>query len=94
MAKLSIARKHHLSHRKAKEEAQKVAEDLKQRFELSYAWRGDDIEFQRPGLTGRMCVGKNEVRLDCELGILLSLLRSKLESEIDREFELRFGKSA
>ena len=91
MAKLSIAKKHRLPHKKAKEAAQKVADDLRARFELDYAWRGDAIEFRRPGLTGMMHVTRDEVRLDCELGMLLSLLRPKLEAEIDREFEKRFG---
>jgi putative polyhydroxyalkanoate system protein len=94
MARMSIARKHHLSHKKAKEAAQKVADDLKKRFELNYAWRGNEIEFDRPGLSGTMHIGKDEVRLDCELGMLLSLLRPKLESEIDKEFERRFGKAS
>jgi putative polyhydroxyalkanoate system protein len=91
MAKLSIARKHQLSHKKAKDAAQKVADDLKARFELTYAWRGNEIEFNRPGLSGKMHVGKDEVRLDCELGLMLSLLRPVLEAEIDKEFRQRFG---
>ena len=93
MATMSIAKKHRLSHKKAMEAAQKVADDLKKRFDLNYAWRGNEIEFDRPGLSGTMHVGKDEVRLDCELGILLSFLRPKLESEIDKEFEKRFGKA-
>jgi putative polyhydroxyalkanoate system protein len=93
MARMSIAKKHRLPLKKAKEAAQKVADDLKARFDLTYAWRGNAIEFHRPGLSGKMHVGKDEVRLDCELGMLLSLLRPKLESEIDKEFERRFGKS-
>lgn len=91
MARLSIARKHQLSHKKAKDAAQKVADDLKARFELTYAWRGNEIEFNRPGLSGKMHVGKDEVRLDCELGLMLSLLRPVLEAEIDKEFRQRFG---
>jgi putative polyhydroxyalkanoate system protein len=91
MARLSIARKHQLSHKKAKDAAQKVADDLKARFELTYAWRGNEIEFKRPGLSGKMHVGKDEVRLDCELGLMLSLLRPVLEAEIDKEFRQRFG---
>ena len=94
MARMSIAKKHRLSLKKAKEAAQKVADDLKERFDLNYAWRGNAIEFDRPGLTGKMHVGKDEVRLDCELGLLLSLLKPKLESEIDKEFEKRFGKAS
>jgi putative polyhydroxyalkanoate system protein len=91
MARLSIARKHHLSHKKAKDAAQKVADDLKARFELTYEWRGNEVEFKRPGLSGKMHVGKDEVRLDCELGLVLSLLRPVLEAEIDKEFRQRFG---
>ena len=94
MARMSIAKKHRLPLKKAKEAAQKVADDLKARFDLTYAWRGNQIDFSRPGLSGTMHVGKDEVRLDCELGMLLSLLRPKLESEIDKEFEKRFGKTA
>jgi len=90
MSKLSITKKHRLSQPKAKAAAQKVAEDLQERFGLSYAGRGNAIEFERTGLSGKMQVGKNEVRLDCELGILLSLLKPKLEAEIDKEFAKRF----
>ena len=94
MATMSIAKKHHLTHKEAKAAAQKVAEDLKERFDLKYKWRGDSIEFQRPGLQGEMRVGRKEVRLDCELGMLLSLLKPTLESAIHREFDKRFGKPA
>ena len=92
MAKLSIARKHSLSHQQAKVAAQKVADDLRDRFDLHYEWRGDSIAFKRTGLSGEMYVGKSEVRLDCELGMLLSLLKSKLEAEIHTEFAKRFTK--
>jgi putative polyhydroxyalkanoate system protein len=91
MARLSIAKKHRLTLKNAKGAAQQVADDLKARFDLEYAWRGNEIEFRRPGLSGTMRVGKDEVRLDCELGFVLSLLRPVLEAEIDKEFRQRFG---
>ncbi len=94
MTTMAIAKKHHLSHKDAKAAAQKVADDLKERFDLKYKWRGDSIEFERPGLTGEMHVGRNEVRLDCELGLLLALLKPTLEAAIHREFNKRFGKPA
>jgi len=93
MTTLAIAKKHHLSHKDAKAAAQKVADDLKERFDLRYAWRGDAIEFERPGLTGEMHVGRSEVRLACELGLLLSLLKPTLEAHIHKEFDKRFGKA-
>ncbi len=94
MTTMSIAKKHHLSHKEAKAAAQKVADDLKDRFDLSYAWRGDSIAFQRSGLTGEMHVGRSEVRLDCQLGLMLTLLKPTLEAAIHKEFDKRFGKPA
>lgn len=94
MASLAIVRKHHLPHRKAKDAAQKVADDLRSRFDLQYRWRGDDIEFRRSGLHGVLHVGADEVRLDCELGFMLAVLKPAIEKEVHRELERRFGDSA
>ena len=91
MAALSITRKHRLSHAAAKAAAEQVAQDLRARFDLAYTWEGDRIQFQRPGLTGALAVGKNEVRLDAELGFLLSALKPAIEREVHKEFDKRFG---
>ena len=48
MPTIVMSKKHTLPHKKAKEAAQKVAEDLNERFDLDYTWHGDRIEFQRP----------------------------------------------
>ena len=82
MAMISIASKHELSHKKAKDVAEKIAKDLKKRFELDYAWNGDDIDFERPGVTGRMHVGKDTISLDVKLGFLLTPLKPAIEREI------------
>ena len=92
MAHIAIAKKHALTHPKAKAAAEKVAVDLNKRFDLDYAWKGDDIEFKRPGLTGALHVGKETVRLDCELGFMLSLLKPTIEAEVHKQFDKYFGK--
>jgi putative polyhydroxyalkanoate system protein len=91
MATIAIAKKHSLSHKKAKEAAQKVAEDLNARFDLGYSWNGDCIHFSRPGLTGQLHILKDEVRLDCKLGFLMSAIRPAIEREVHKEFDKRFG---
>jgi putative polyhydroxyalkanoate system protein len=93
MAVIAIAKKHRLSHKKAKEAAGKVADDLNARFDLEYTWKGDEIEFRRPGLTGALRVGKDAVRLDCELGFMLSLLKPAIEAEVHKQFDKYFGKA-
>lgn len=91
MATIAISKKHDLSHGKAKEAAQKIADDLAQRFDLECAWNGDNIEFERSGVAGRLHVGKNEVRLDCQLGFLLSMLKPTIEDTVHRDFDKYFG---
>lgn len=92
MAIIAIAKKHELSHAKAKQAAQKIADDLAQRFDLSCEWKGDCIEFERTGVSGALHVGKDEVRLDCQLGFLLSMLKPTIEDTVNRDFEKYFGK--
>ena len=53
MATISIARKHSLTHKKARDVAEKIAKDLRKRFDLDYEWHGDHIDFERPGGNGR-----------------------------------------
>jgi putative polyhydroxyalkanoate system protein len=91
MATLSIIKNHHLSHDAAKAAAEKVAQDLRARFDVTYAWEGDRIRFERPGITGALVVTKDQVRLDAQLGFLLSALKSSIEREVHKEFDKRFG---
>jgi putative polyhydroxyalkanoate system protein len=87
MATISIVRKHSLSHAKARAVAEKIARDLKKRFDLDYEWDGDHIDFERPGVTGRMHVGRDRIKLDVQLGLLLGMLKPTIEREIDTQLD-------
>lgn len=87
MASISIGRKHSLPHKKAKEIAEKIAHDLNDRFALEYAWHGDHVDFERPGVSGRMVVGKDELRLDVHLGLLLTPMKPAIEREIHAQLD-------
>jgi putative polyhydroxyalkanoate system protein len=91
MATISIARKHSLSHRRARTVAEKIAKDLKKRFDLEYGWDGDHIDFERPGVSGRMHVGKERIKLDVQLGLLLGMLKPAIEREINAQLDLLLG---
>jgi len=94
MPTISITREHALTHNKAREAAEKVARDLKKRFELDYAWDGDDVTFKRPGVTGRMHVGKDRVALDVKLDMLLTLLAPVIEREIHAQLDKLFASTS
>jgi putative polyhydroxyalkanoate system protein len=93
MATISIARKHKLTHKKAKAVAEKIASDLNKRFGLDYAWNGDRVEFERPGLSGHMSVGKDRIALDVELGWLLVALKPTIEREITAQLDKLVGEA-
>jgi putative polyhydroxyalkanoate system protein len=93
MPAISIKRRHKLDHKKAKAAAEKIARDLNKRFDLAYEWDGDQIEFERPGLSGSLHVGKTNVRLDVELSFLLFALKRPIEQEINKQLDALVGKA-
>lgn len=92
MPNISIRRRHSLDHKKAKAAAQKIARDLDQRFDLAHEWNGDEVSFERPGLSGSMHVGKNEIRLDVELSFLLLPLKGPIEQAIHKQLDAVLAK--
>ena len=92
MPSISITRAHTLSKKKARDAAERIARDLEQRFDLAYAWEGDHLVFERPGVTGRIEVTKDSVTLDVRLGLLLTPLRHSIEREIHVQLDKLFGK--
>ena len=93
MPTISIQRRHKLEHKKAKAAAQKIAKDLHQRFDLQCAWDGDNVSFQRPGVSGQMRLGKNDVELKVQLSFLLTPLKGPIEHAIRDELDTLFGEA-
>jgi putative polyhydroxyalkanoate system protein len=91
MPTISIAKSHRLPHKKAKEVAEKIARDLRSRFSLEYAWSGDRVDFERPGVSGSMQVTKDQIRLDVALGFLLTPLKPAIEREIHAQLDRLLG---
>ena len=87
MATISVVKKHHLSHAKAKNVAEKMAKDLDRRFGLACTWHGDECRFERSGLTGSMHVEKDRIALDVKLGFLLSAVAPSIERAIHEQLD-------
>ena len=91
MATISVVKKHHLTHAKAKVVAEKMAKDLHKRFDLACTWDGDECRFERSGLTGHMHVGKDSIKLDVKLGFLLSAVAPSIERAIHEQLDPLVG---
>lgn len=91
MAHISIHRQHKLTPKKAQQAAEKIAVQLKEKFDLDYAWHGQQLDFERPGVSGAMLLEKNSVKLEVQLSFLLLPLRGRIEEEIHRRMDELFG---
>ena len=90
MSRIDIRAHHKMDHEHAQEAADSLASDLAEKFSIDYGWDEDDIHFERPGVHGMISVGVDEIRIQAELGILLALLKTRIEEEIENHLSEHF----
>lgn len=91
MSDILIHRVHGMTLKKAKQAAEHIAAELAEEFDIDYAWEGNMLEFSRAGVKGTIAVDKKQVEIHARLGLLLSMLHSKIEREIHRFCDENFG---
>ena len=57
------------------------------RDSVKHGTQGEHIDFARPGVTGRIHVGKDRIKLDVQLGLLLGMLKPTIEREIEAQLD-------
>lgn len=90
MADIKIHRAHGMPIAAARKEAEKIARELKDKFDLAYEWSEDRIVFQRQGVSGFMQVTKDAVAIEAKLGMLLSFLKPTIEGHINDNLDRVF----
>lgn len=91
MADINIVHDHHLSHKKAREAADKVAAKLSEEFDLACEWDGDVLRFERSGVSGRLTLHKHQAEMHIKLGFLYSAFSSAIESKVAENMHKVFG---
>lgn len=94
MAELNIVQDHHLSHKKAREAAQKVAQQMAEEFDIDCEWEGDVLHFERSGVAGSLTLHKHQAQMRIKLGFLFSAFSSKIESKVAENMAKVFGGKA
>ncbi len=91
MSEIHLHRKHKLGLKKAREAAQKVADDMAEAFDMESEWNGNSLHFSRSGVTGLLKVSKDRVVLDAQLGFLLAAFKHRIEERLEKEFDRYFA---
>jgi putative polyhydroxyalkanoate system protein len=93
MSEIHIRRTHTLSPEQAREAAERVAADLRERHQLNYEWQDDTLVFARSGVSGQLDLDGDAVEIRMKLGFLLAVFRGPLEAEIHKFFDAEFGEA-
>lgn len=91
MSTIQISAMHRLNHADAQQAADDLARDLAKKFGIDYGWDEDVIHFERPGVHGSIKVGEHEIRITAQLGLLLILLKDRIEDEIRDYLQSHFA---
>jgi putative polyhydroxyalkanoate system protein len=91
MADINFTQQHTLSHEKAKEAAQKVADELAAEYDLTCFWEGDILHFERSGVNGSLAVEKKEAKIKIKLGFFLSAFSRKIEDQVTKNMQKVFA---
>ena len=91
MADINIGQDHHLTHKKAREAAEQVAEKLAEEFDLNCEWDGDVLRFERSGVSGSLTLHKHKAQMHIKLGFLFSAFSSTIEHKVAEKMKKVFA---
>jgi putative polyhydroxyalkanoate system protein len=91
MSSIDIRRPHSLSEADAHALIDKVAERMREKFDLKSHWQDGVLVFERPGIGGKIAILGNEIHVTAKLGMLFSPLKTMIEQEIRRKLDEHFA---
>ncbi|NWA28824.1 polyhydroxyalkanoic acid system family protein [Pseudomonas gingeri] len=87
MARISVERAHGLGKAGAREKADQVAQKLAGQYGLEPQWSGDTLNLKRSGVKGAVHVSEATIRIDVELGLLMSAMSGTIKAEIEKALD-------
>ncbi len=91
MSSINIQHDHSKTPKQARKAVEDVAKKLAERFDMTYEWDGDTLNFNRSGVDGHIQLLPQKLRVTADLGFLLSALKGPIESEIKRVLGEKFA---
>ncbi|AZE81809.1 hypothetical protein C4J98_0366 [Pseudomonas orientalis] len=87
MARITVEREHSLGKAAARAKADTLAQKLKDKYGVESSWSGDTLNLKRSGVKGTVEVFDDALRIDVELGLLMSAMSGTLKSEIEKALD-------
>jgi putative polyhydroxyalkanoate system protein len=91
MREIRVCRQHGTTLKRALKGAERIAEEMGEEFSLTHEWEDHTLHFHRTGVTGHIKVDKKEIEVYVKLGFLLMALGPRIEHEINRFCDEKFG---
>lgn len=87
MARISVERAHRLGLAAALEKARPLVEKLAGQYGLTPIWTGNSVKLKRSGVNGTLQVEDTSIKVDVELGLLMSAMSGSIKSEIEKALD-------
>ncbi len=87
MADISMKRTHELGLKGARVAADKMAEKLGEKFDLTGDWKGNTLHFNRPGVNGTLVVTDHDMQLEVTLGFMLKMMKGPIEKAVYEQLD-------
>ncbi|MGE8149310.1 polyhydroxyalkanoic acid system family protein [Pseudomonas frederiksbergensis] len=87
MARISVERAHSLGKEAARVKADLLAQKLSEQYGLEPSWSGDTLNLKRSGVKGAVLVSEDSIKVDVELGLMMSAMSGMIKSEIEKALD-------
>ncbi|MFO2463145.1 polyhydroxyalkanoic acid system family protein [Pseudomonas sp. 15FMM2] len=91
MARITVERAHSLGKEGARAKAGELAHKLQEQYGLEPSWSGDTLNLKRSGVKGTVLVADDSLRIDVDLGLLMSTMSGTIKSEIEKALDKTLG---
>lgn len=91
MSNIEIRHRHSRKKADARAAIERIAEHIAEKFDVAYAWDGDQLAFDRSGVHGLIKLVGKEIHVSAHLSFFLAMLRGPIEAEIRRYLDEEFG---